>query len=49
VKGKQIVHPTHPLLFRETEEDIGECRLIHVSDKDARKIAEAHAGFLKSL
>ncbi|KAK2423386.1 hypothetical protein QL285_033842 [Trifolium repens] len=49
VKTKQIVHPTYPLLFREIEEDIGECRLIHVSDRDARKIVEAHAGFLKSL
>ncbi|WJX46107.1 NADH:ubiquinone reductase (H(+)-translocating) [Trifolium repens] len=49
LKGKKVVHPTHPLLLRETEEDIDECRLIHVSDRDARRIAEAHAGFLKSL
>ncbi|KAK2414907.1 hypothetical protein QL285_037442 [Trifolium repens] len=49
LKGKKAVHPTHPLLLRETEKDIDECRLIHVSDRDARKIAEAHARFLKSL
>jgi hypothetical protein len=49
LKGKKVVHPTHPLLLRETEEDIDECRLIHVSDRGARSIAEAHAGFLKSL
>ncbi|KAK2437749.1 hypothetical protein QL285_022606 [Trifolium repens] len=49
LKGKKVVHPTHPLLLRETEENIDECRLIHVSDRDARRIAEAHAGFFKSL
>ncbi|KAK2444435.1 hypothetical protein QL285_015462 [Trifolium repens] len=49
MKGKKVVHPTHPLLLRETEEDIDECGLIHVSDRDARNIAEAHAGYLKSL
>ncbi|KAK2429650.1 hypothetical protein QL285_028071 [Trifolium repens] len=49
LKGKKVVHPTHPLLLRESEENIDECRLIHVSDRDARRIAEAHAGFLKSL
>ncbi|KAK2408976.1 hypothetical protein QL285_044438 [Trifolium repens] len=49
VKAKQIVHPTHPLLIKESEENIAECRLVHVSDRDARIIAEAHAGFLKSL
>jgi hypothetical protein len=49
VKSNQIVHPTHPLLIRETEENIGECRLVHVSDRDARNIAEAHAEFLKGL
>jgi hypothetical protein len=36
-------------LIRETEENIGECRLVHVSDRDARNIAEAHAEFLKGL
>jgi hypothetical protein len=49
LKGKKVVHPTHPLLLRETEKGIAECRLIHVSDRDARRIAEAHARFLKSL
>ncbi|KAK2443984.1 hypothetical protein QL285_015046 [Trifolium repens] len=49
VKGKQIVHPTHPLLIRETEENIVERRLVHVSDRYVRVIAEAHAGFLKGL
>ncbi|KAK2456875.1 hypothetical protein QL285_004202 [Trifolium repens] len=47
--GKKAVYPTHPLLLRDSEEGIDECRLIHVSDSGARKIAEAHAGFLKSL
>ncbi|KAK2416943.1 hypothetical protein QL285_039293 [Trifolium repens] len=49
LKGKKVVHPTHPLLLRETEEDIDECRLIYVSDRSARSIAEPHARFLKSL
>ncbi|KAK2369748.1 hypothetical protein QL285_082863 [Trifolium repens] len=49
VKSNQIVHPTHPLLIRETEENIGKCRLVHVSDRDARNIAEAHAEYLKGL
>ncbi|KAK2409853.1 hypothetical protein QL285_045253 [Trifolium repens] len=49
LKGKKVVHPTHPLLLRESEENIDECRLIHVSYRDARRITEAHAGFLKSL
>ncbi|KAK2429016.1 hypothetical protein QL285_027491 [Trifolium repens] len=49
LKGKKVVHPTHPLLLRQSEENIDECRLIHVCDRDARRIAEAHAGFLKSL
>jgi hypothetical protein len=35
MKVKKVVHPTHPLLVRETEEDIDECRLIHVSDRGA--------------
>jgi hypothetical protein len=49
VKGNQIVHPTHPLLIRETEDDIAECRLVHVSNREARIVAEAHAEFLKGL
>jgi hypothetical protein len=49
LKGKKAVHPTHPLLLRESEENIDECRLVHVSERDARSIAEAHAEFLKSL
>jgi hypothetical protein len=49
LKGKKVVHPTHPLLLRESEENIDECRLVHVSERGARSIARAHAGFLKSL
>ncbi|KAK2388750.1 hypothetical protein QL285_062395 [Trifolium repens] len=49
LKGKKAIHPTHPLLLRESEENIDECRLVHVSERGARSIAEAHAGFLKSL
>ncbi|KAK2368409.1 hypothetical protein QL285_081606 [Trifolium repens] len=49
VKSNQIVHPTHPLLLRDTEDNIAECRLVHVSDSEARKIIEAHAEYLKKL
>ncbi|WJX93455.1 hypothetical protein P8452_74974 [Trifolium repens] len=49
VKNAKIVYPTHPLIIRETEDGIGECRLVHVSDRDARIIAEAHAKFLNDL
>jgi hypothetical protein len=49
VKHSQIVHPTNPPLLREYEENIAECRLVHVSDMDARKIAKAHAEHMKSL
>ncbi|WJX38845.1 NADH:ubiquinone reductase (H(+)-translocating) [Trifolium repens] len=49
VKSNQIVHPTHPLLLRDTEDNIAECRLVHVSDSKARKIIEAHAEYLKKL
>jgi hypothetical protein len=49
VKNTKIVYPTNPLIIRETEDDIAECRLVHVSDRDARIIAEAHAKFLKDL
>jgi hypothetical protein len=47
VKTAKIVYPTHPLIIRKTEYNIGECRLVHVSDRDARIVAEAHANFLK--
>jgi hypothetical protein len=49
VKNSDIVTPSHPVLIRESEEHIGECRLVHVSDRNARKVAEDHAKFLKSL
>ncbi|KAK2382479.1 hypothetical protein QL285_070010 [Trifolium repens] len=49
VKNAKIVYPTHPLIIRETEDGIGECRLVHVSDRDARIIAETHAKFLNDL
>jgi hypothetical protein len=49
VKNADIVTPSHPVLIRESEEHIGECRLVHVSDRNARKVAEDHAKFLKSL
>jgi hypothetical protein len=47
VKNNKIVHPQNPLLLRETEDGIEECRLVHVSDRDARNITEAHPIFLK--
>jgi hypothetical protein len=49
VKHVDIVTPSHPVLIRESEEHIGECRLVHVSDRNARKVAEEHAKFLESL
>jgi hypothetical protein len=49
IKTSQIVHPTHPLLLRSTEEGIPECHLVHVSERDARKIVEAHADYLDKL
>jgi hypothetical protein len=49
VKFAQIVTPTNPLLLRESEANIDECRLTHVSDRNARKVAEAQAEYLKSL
>jgi hypothetical protein len=49
VKNADIVTPSHPVLIRESEDHIGECRLVHVSDRNARKVAENHAKFLKSL
>jgi hypothetical protein len=47
VKNAKIVYPQNPLLIRETEDGIEECRLVHVSNRDARNIAEAHVNFLK--
>jgi hypothetical protein len=38
-KNNKIVHPTYPLFIRESEDDIAECRLVHVSDRDTRIIA----------
>jgi hypothetical protein len=49
VKNAEIVTPSNPLLIRDSEEHIGECRLVHVSDRNCRKVAEDHAKFLKSL
>ncbi|KAK2374294.1 hypothetical protein QL285_075267 [Trifolium repens] len=49
VKNNQIVHPTHLLLLRDSEKDIGECWLIHVSDSEAKRVIEAHAEFMKKL
>ncbi|WJX13173.1 hypothetical protein P8452_03594 [Trifolium repens] len=49
VKNNQIVHPTHPLLIRDSEKDIDECRLVHVSDSAAKRIIEAHVDLLKKL
>ncbi|KAK2422097.1 hypothetical protein QL285_032656 [Trifolium repens] len=49
VKNNQIVHPTHPLLIIDSEKDIVECRLVHVSDSEAKRVIEAHAEFLKKL
>jgi hypothetical protein len=39
VQNAKIIYPTNPLIFRETEDGIDECRLVHVSDRDARIIA----------
>ncbi|KAK2369170.1 hypothetical protein QL285_082319 [Trifolium repens] len=47
VKNDKIVYPQNPLLFRETEDGIEECHLVHVSERDARNIVEAHVNFLK--
>ncbi|KAK2451424.1 hypothetical protein QL285_010480 [Trifolium repens] len=49
VKNNQIVHPTHPLLIRDSEKDIDECRLVHVSDSATKRVIEAHADLLKKL
>jgi hypothetical protein len=47
VKNDKIVYPTNPLILRETKDGIEECRLVHVSDRDVRIVAEAHANFMK--
>jgi hypothetical protein len=47
VKNDKIVYPQNPLLFRETADGIEECRLVHISERDARNIVEAHINFLK--
>ncbi|WJX24595.1 NADH:ubiquinone reductase (H(+)-translocating) [Trifolium repens] len=49
VKNNQIVHPTHPMLLRDSEKDIGECWLVHVSDSEAKRVIEAHAEFMNKL
>jgi hypothetical protein len=49
VKNADIVTPSHLVRIRESEEHIGECRLVHVSDRNARKVAEDHAKLLKSI
>ncbi|KAK2352172.1 hypothetical protein QL285_096486 [Trifolium repens] len=49
VKNNEIVHPTHPLLIRDTEKNIAECRLVHVSDSAAKRVIEAHTDLLKKL
>ncbi|KAK2428248.1 hypothetical protein QL285_026782 [Trifolium repens] len=49
VKNNEIVHPTHPLLIKDTEKNIAECRLVHVSDSAAKRVIEAHADLLKKL
>ncbi|WJX77819.1 NADH:ubiquinone reductase (H(+)-translocating) [Trifolium repens] len=49
VKNNEIVHPTHPLLLRNSEKGIGECWLIHVSDSEAKRVIEAHAEFMNKL
>jgi hypothetical protein len=47
IKNDKIVHPQNPLLIRETEDGIEECRLVHVSERDAKNIVQAHVNFLK--
>ncbi|KAK2416018.1 hypothetical protein QL285_038450 [Trifolium repens] len=49
VKNSEIIHPTHPLLLRDSEKDIGECWLVHVSDSEAKRVIEAHAEFMNKL
>ncbi|KAK2444050.1 hypothetical protein QL285_015105 [Trifolium repens] len=49
VKNNQIVHSTRPLLIKDSEDNIAECRLVHVSDSEAKRVIEAHADYLKKL
>ncbi|KAK2435050.1 hypothetical protein QL285_020134 [Trifolium repens] len=49
VKNNEIVHPTQPLLLRDSEKGIGECWLLHVSDSEAKRVIEAHAEFMNKL
>ncbi|KAK2422560.1 hypothetical protein QL285_033087 [Trifolium repens] len=49
VKNNEIVHPTHPVLLRESEKGIGENWLVHVRDSEAKRVIEAHAEFMKKL
>ncbi|KAK2352371.1 hypothetical protein QL285_096365 [Trifolium repens] len=49
VKNNEIVHPTHPVLLRDSEKGIGECWLVHVRDSEAKRVIEAHAEFMKKL
>ncbi|WJX24655.1 hypothetical protein P8452_13739 [Trifolium repens] len=49
VKNSEIIHPTHPLLLRDSEKGIGECWLVHVSDSEAKRVIEAHAEFMNKL
>jgi hypothetical protein len=49
VKNNKIVHPLNPLLLKESEDGIAECRLVHVSYRDARNIAEVCSGETKEL
>ncbi|KAK2435549.1 hypothetical protein QL285_020597 [Trifolium repens] len=49
VKNNEIIHPTHPLLLRNSEKGIGESWLVHVRDSEAKRVIEAHADFMKKL
>ncbi|KAK2456967.1 hypothetical protein QL285_004284 [Trifolium repens] len=49
VKNNEIVHPTHPVLLRDSEKGIGESWLVHVRDSEAKRVIEAHAEFMKKL
>ncbi|KAK2433768.1 hypothetical protein QL285_018996 [Trifolium repens] len=49
VKNNEIVHPTHPVLLRNSEKGIGESWLVHVRNSEAKRVIEAHADFMKKL
>ncbi|WJX45346.1 NADH:ubiquinone reductase (H(+)-translocating) [Trifolium repens] len=49
VKNNEIVHPTHPVLLRESEKGIGECWLVHVRDSEAKRVIETRVEFMKKL